>query len=98
SYRALFSRAKLRAGENVLIAGVGGGASSMALLWAKGAGAQVYVTSGSADKIEKAKALGAAGGVNYRDADWREQLKVLAGGLEVMLDSARGEGLRTLLD
>ncbi len=98
SYRALFSRAKLRAGENVLIAGVGGGASSMALLWAKAAGAQVYVTSGSADKIEKAKALGAAGGVNYRDADWGEQLKVLAGGFDVILDSALGEGFATLLD
>ena len=98
AYRALFSRAKLRAGENVLIAGVGGGASSMALLWAKAAGAQVYVTSGSADKIEKAKALGAAGGVNYRDADWGEQLKTLAGGFDVILDSALGEGFATLLD
>ena len=98
SYRALFSRAQLREGEKVLIAGVGGGASSMALLWAKAAGAQIYVTSGSAEKLEKAKALGATGGVNYRDADWGQQLKTMAGGFDVILDSALGEGFATLLD
>jgi len=96
SYRALFSRARLREGEKVLIAGVGGGASSMALLWAKAAGAKVYVTSGSADKIKKAKALGAIDGVNYRDENWGKELKTLAGGFDVILDSALGEGFTTL--
>src|SRR5690606_21581618 len=98
SYRALFSRARLREGEKVLIAGVGGGASSMALLWAKAAGAKVYVTSGSADKIKKAKALGAIDGVNYRDENWGKELKTLAGGFDVILDSALGEGFTTLLE
>lgn len=98
SYRALFSRADLKAGEKVLIAGVGGGASSMALLWAVAAGAQVYVTSGSTEKIEKAKLLGAIGGVNYRDEAWGKELKALAGGFDVILDSALGEGFSTLLE
>jgi zinc-binding alcohol dehydrogenase/oxidoreductase len=98
SYRALFSRAKLQKGEKVLVAGVGGGASSMALLWAKAAGAEVYVTSGSEEKIEKAKELGAAGGVNYRNEDWGKELKALAGGFDVILDSALGEGFATLLE
>src|SRR5690606_10243473 len=45
AYRALFSRARLEAGENVLIVGVGGGVASFALQWAVQAGARVYVTS-----------------------------------------------------
>ena len=45
-------------GKNVLITGIGGGVALMALEFARAAGANVYVTSGSEQKIQKAKELG----------------------------------------
>ena len=98
AYRALFSRAKLQASEKVLIVGVGGGASSMALLFALAAKAKVYVTSGSQEKIDHAKSLGAIDGVNYKNENWPQKLEEKAGGFDVILDSALGEGFAHLLD
>jgi NADPH:quinone reductase-like Zn-dependent oxidoreductase len=57
------------------------------------------VSSGSADKIARATSLGAAGGVNYREPDWSEQLLKAAGGaFDVIIDSAGGEGFTRLVD
>jgi len=70
AWRALFTRADLKTGERVLITGIGGGAALAALQFAVAAGAQVWVTSGSPEKLERARALGAAGGVNYHETDW----------------------------
>lgn len=60
--------------KNVLITGIGGGVALMALEFARAAGANVYVTSGSQDKLEKAKKLGAKGGVSYKEKDWDKKL------------------------
>lgn len=98
AWRAVFTRAQLKAGERVLVTGTGGGAALFALQFAVAAGAQVWVTSGSPDKILRAKALGALGGVNYRDADWAEQLAKLAGAFDVIVDSAGGDGFPKLID
>jgi NADPH:quinone reductase-like Zn-dependent oxidoreductase len=98
AWRALFTRAQLKAGERVLVTGVGGGAALFALQFAVAAGAQVWVTSGSAEKIARAKTLGAAGGVNYRDADWAAALEKQAGRFDVIVDSAGGEGFARLID
>lgn len=92
AYRALFTKAKLQAGENILIVGIGGGVASFALLWAIHTGANVYVTSGSDDKIAKAKELGAKDGVNYKDKDWDQQLLSFVNGFDVIIDSSIGEG------
>lgn len=61
-------------GRNILVTGIGGGVAIMALLFATGAGANVYVTSGSEEKLEKARNLGAKGGVNYKTKDWDKEL------------------------
>jgi zinc-binding alcohol dehydrogenase/oxidoreductase len=98
AWRALFTRAQLKSGERVLVTGVGGGAALFALQFAAAAGAQVWVTSGSLEKIARAKALGALGGVNYRDADWAEALQKQAGQFDVVIDSAGGEGFAKLID
>lgn len=98
AFRALFSRAGLKPDEKLLIVGAGGGVSSFALLMAKAIGAEVYVTSGDQDKIERAKTMGALEGVNYRDENWAEQLQELAGGFDVIIDSALGEGFAHHLD
>lgn len=98
AWRALFTRARLKAGERVLITGVGGGAALFALQFAVAAGAQVWVTSGSNEKLARAKTLGAAGGVNYRDADWAPAIEKLAGRFDAIVDSAGGEGFAKLID
>ncbi|WP_353131062.1 zinc-binding dehydrogenase [Parapedobacter pyrenivorans] len=98
AYRALFSRAALKAGERVLVAGVGGGVATFALQWAAHAGAAVYVTSGTAAKIEKAVTIGAKDGALYTDDNWLQQLQEKAGGFDVIVDSALGEGFAQHLD
>ncbi len=98
AWRALFTRAQLKSGERVLVTGIGGGAALFALQFAVAAGTQVWVTSGSPDKIARAKTLGAFGGVNYRDADWAEALQKISGRFDVIIDSAGGEGFAKLID
>lgn len=94
AFRALFKRASLQAGEKVLISGVGGGVALMGLQFALALGCEVYVTSGSSSKIQKAINLGAKGGYNYKDADWGKQLLQDTGGVDVVLDSAGGSGFQ----
>lgn len=92
AWRTLFSRCQLKQGEKVLITGIGGGVALMVLQFAIAAGAQVFVTSSSSEKIEKAVRLGATGGVNYRDEGWDKRLKQEAGGFDIIIDSAAGDG------
>lgn len=98
AWRAVFTRAQLKAGERVLVTGIGGGAALFALQFARAAGAEVWVTSSSPEKIARAQSLGAQGGVNYRDADWSEQLIKAAGLFDVIVDSAGGDGFVKLID
>lgn len=89
AYRALFSRAGLRAGETVLVLGAGSGVSTFAVSLAAQAGARVLVTSSSAAKIERAKELGAEAGVDYTAGDWVAEVRALTGvtGVDVVVDS-----------
>jgi zinc-binding alcohol dehydrogenase/oxidoreductase len=98
AWRALFARGGLRAGETVLLTGIGGGVALFGLQFALAAGAVVYVTSGSAAKRARARELGAAGAANYHDADWPAQLLRQAGSFDLVLDSAMGAGLAPLID
>ncbi|HEY0967742.1 MAG TPA: zinc-binding dehydrogenase [Opitutaceae bacterium] len=96
-YRALFARAQLKAGERVLITGIGGGVALFALQFATAVGAEPYVTSSSNEKLQRAAALGSRGGFNYRQPEWKtEALK--AGPFDVVIDSAGGDGFDALLD
>ncbi|CAN5216690.1 zinc-binding dehydrogenase [soil metagenome] len=98
AYRALFTKGRAKKGDTVLIIGVGAGTGTFALQWAVAAGCRVFVTSGKGEKIERAKHLGAAAGVNYKAQDWAEQLKHLAGGFDVVIDSALGPDFAKLPD
>ena len=69
AYRQLISRARLRAGESVLIHGVGGGVMLYCLQLAAQAGAFTIVTSSSEEKLETAKSLGADVCINYKTQD-----------------------------
>lgn len=98
TYRALFTKGKAKKGDKVLITGVGGGTGTFALQLALAAGCQVFVTSGSGEKIERARQLGASAGVNYKAQDWAGQLLQLSGGFDVIIDSALGDGFAKLPD
>jgi NADPH:quinone reductase-like Zn-dependent oxidoreductase len=98
TYRALFTKGKAKKGDKVLITGVGGGTAAFSLQWAVAAGCQVFVTSGSGEKIERARQMGACAGVNYKAQDWAGQLKQLAGGFDLIVDSALGDGFEKLVD
>lgn len=98
AYRALFSKARLRAGEKVLITGVGGGAALWAFQFALAYKARVYVTSSSEEKLQKAKELGALGGYNYKNLDWAIKAAKEAGGFDIVIDSAGGGQFSKLPD
>lgn len=97
AYRALFRHGKVRKNENILISGFGGGVAQLAFQFGIAAGANVYVTSGSAEKIEKAISLGAQGGYNYKDPDWYKNPWQTKGGFDVVIDSAGGDQINTFV-
>lgn len=88
AWRALTVKAQLKAGEKILITGIGGGVAVWALTFAVAMGAEVYVTSSSQEKIDQAIAMGAKGGVNYKEEKWGKALAKLSGGIDVIFDGA----------
>ena len=73
----------LKAGETVLLLGTGG-VSIVALQLAVLTGARAIITSSSDDKLERARQLGAAAGINYRQVpEWGARVKELTGGAGV---------------
>ncbi|MEM9848649.1 MAG: zinc-binding dehydrogenase, partial [Bacteroidota bacterium] len=92
AYRALFTKCQVKAGDRVLISGVGGGVALFACQFAIAAGAEVYVTSSSEEKIQKAIDLGAKGGFLYTQKDWSKGFVEKVGGVDAVIDSAAGDG------
>lgn len=97
-FRATMKRAAAKAGENVLITGIGGGVALFCVQFAVAAGCNVFVTSGDDEKITKAIALGAKGGVNYKNQNWDKELKATSGGFEAIVDSSGGDTFAKLVD
>jgi zinc-binding alcohol dehydrogenase/oxidoreductase len=98
AYRAIFTKARLRPGEKVLITGIGGGAALWALKFAVAFKARVFITSGSQQKLEQGIAMGAAGGFNYKEPGWPDKLQKQSGGIDVIIDSAGGDQFPAFLD
>lgn len=89
AWRALVNRGGLRAGQTVLVTGAAGGASTSLIQIATALGARVLVTSSSAEKLDAARALGAAEGVDRLDPGWPERIAELSnGGVDVAVDSS----------
>ena len=100
AWNALMVAGGLRSGEVVLVLGTGG-VSIFALQLAHMAGAFVIVTSSSDEKLDRARALGAEVGINYKTTpDWEEKVRELTarrgvdhvievGGAETLPKSAR---------
>ncbi|MGE3142374.1 MAG: zinc-binding dehydrogenase [Hyphomonadaceae bacterium] len=88
AYRMMFSKKALRPSETVLVVGVGGGVAVACLQFAKMIGARALVTSSSDAKLERAKALGADGLINYRTEPVAERV----------MDMTHGEGVDMVID
>jgi NADPH:quinone reductase-like Zn-dependent oxidoreductase len=89
AFRGLFTVGRLEAGETALVLGAGSGVSTFAVQLAAQAGARVLVTSSAAEKIDRARELGADGGVLYTEGDWPEAARELTSGrgVDVVFDS-----------
>ncbi len=98
AYRAAFTQGQLAAGEKVLVTGAGGGVSSIVIQFAVAAGAEVYVTSSSPEKIASALKLGAKAGFDYTTADWAGEAKSACGAFDLIIDSAGGDGYAALVE
>ncbi len=72
AWLGLFERAHLQAGESVLIHAAAGGSGSAAVQLAADAGARVFATAGTEDKVQLCRDLGADVAINYREQDFAE--------------------------
>ncbi len=80
AWNALFGGAGLLAGQTVLTLGTGG-VATMALQFAKAAGARVIATTSTADKMEFLRHLGADEVINYREEpEWHKAVRAMTGG------------------
>ncbi|MEE9584199.1 MAG: zinc-binding dehydrogenase [Candidatus Brocadiales bacterium] len=88
AWHMLLTRGALRPGEDVLIHAAGSGIGSAAVQIAKLCGARVITTVGSAEKIGKAKDLGADQVINYREQDFSEAVNELTAdkGVELVFE------------
>ena len=93
----VFLRAGLRRGERFLVHGGAGGIGTMAIQLAARAGAQVFATAGSPEKLALCRELGAHTAISYRDEDFVEVLRA-AGGADVVLDNMGAKYLARNVD
>ena len=97
AYRALVTRGGISEGETVVVPGIGSGVATFVVQMAAALGARVFVTSGTDEKIERAKELGAEGGVNYNSEDWSKELKGMTGSVDLSVDHVGGEAFDALV-
>ena len=74
AWRVLVTHARAGPGRTILVPGAGGGVATFLVQIAVALGARVVVTAGSAEKLERARPLGAAAGAVYTDPDWPASL------------------------
>jgi putative PIG3 family NAD(P)H quinone oxidoreductase len=89
----IFQRAYARDGETLLVHGGTSGIGTMAIALCRLFGLPVIVTCGSDEKCAAAEALGVARAINYRSADFVEEVKDFTGGrgVDVVLDMVGGD-------
>lgn len=90
AWRMVVTQGQVRPGQDVLIIGVGGGVSSTAVQIARLCGGRVIVTSSDDAKLDKARALGAEVGINYKkNPDWAKQVFEATGkrGVDVVIEN-----------
>lgn len=89
AWRMMVTRARVGAGEDVLIWGIGGGVALQAMQIAIQVGARVWVVSGSDAKLERARAMGAHETLNHHTQDVVREVRSRTGkrGMDVVVDN-----------
>src|SRR5258705_10024309 len=95
SYAALVYRARLKAGETLLVHAAAGGVGIAAVQIGKALGARVIATAGGAEKLEVARRAGADVCIDYRADDWADQVRAATQGrgADVIYDPVGGDVL-----
>lgn len=96
----LFQRARLQAGERVLVHGGASGMGTMGVMMCRALGAEVYTTAGTEEKCKALEALGATLAVNYKTADFEQVFteQGLANRIDVILDMVGGDYIQKNLN
>lgn len=96
----LFQRARLRAGERVLVHGGASGIGTLAVSICRAMGAEVYSTAGTGEKCRRVEELGARRCFNYRSEDFETELDALGlrNRIDVVLDMVGGDYVQRNLD
>lgn len=97
AYRALVYQGQVKAGDKVLVTGIGGGVAQFAAQFALALGAEVYASSSSEAKSEKALAMGIKGVFNYKLESWTQEALEKTGGFDLIIDGAAGDTLNNLI-
>jgi NADPH:quinone reductase-like Zn-dependent oxidoreductase len=103
AWRMLVTQGQLKAGQTVLVFGIGGGVSVAALQMAKAMGARVIVTSRHAHKLERAHALGADLGVHTPNDDVVKSVMAFTGkrGVDLVIENVGeavwGDAMKSLV-
>jgi NADPH:quinone reductase-like Zn-dependent oxidoreductase len=88
AWHMLITRAKIRAGEDVLVLGAGSGVGQAAIQIATLHGARVFATAGTDEKLARAREIGAHEVVNHHDTDWPAAIRRFTGnrGVDVVIE------------
>jgi NADPH2:quinone reductase len=88
AWRMLIHRGDLKAGETVLVLGASGGVGHAAVQIANHAGAEVYATASTDEKLEYARETGADHVINYEDEDFASEIRDLTNrrGVDMVVD------------
>lgn len=95
AWEILITRANVGPGQNVLVHGATGGVGHVAIQIARAAGATVFATGSSDEKLRLARELGADVGINYRERSVDDYVAEYTGGrgFDVVFDTVGGENL-----
>jgi NADPH2:quinone reductase len=102
AWYALFETGTVRPGDRVLIHAAAGGVGSLAVQMALDAGAEVFGTAGSDEKVRRLREAGVTHAINYRTHDYETEVRLLTRGegIDLVLDSLGGShvarGMRLL--
>ena len=100
AWRALFMRARARAGETLLVHGASGGVGTAAVELGRSHGLRVIGTAGTKEGLDLAREHGAHHVLNHRDTDYLQQVLPLTGnaGVDVVLEMLANVNLDNDLD
>ncbi|ELZ23575.1 NADPH:quinone reductase [Halosimplex carlsbadense 2-9-1] len=93
AWRMLITRADIDPGESVLVLGASGGVGHAAVQIADVAGAEVFATASTAEKLDYARAVGADHAIDYTEEDFAARIRELTDGrgVDVVVDHVAGE-------